>query len=139
VSGFETGDGFRQRTSHDYGLGFNGGVSSTVINSKGRTISMNSKDRGTSLLGYSTGTGWAFGRSETTQDLQDVNGDGLPDVLRRSGTTLYVRYNLGSRFAAEEVLDHVRGAMLANIDAFEGLEDGTSITDSTSDALSHDT
>lgn len=138
VTGFETGDGFRQRTSRDYGLGFNGGVSAPIVNAKGRPISLNSKDRG-SGFGFSSGTGWAFGRSQTTQDLEDVNGDGLPDVLRRSGTTVYVRYNLGSRFAAEEVLDQIRGGMLADIDAFEDLEESTSITDSTSDALSHDT
>ena len=139
VGGFEVGDGFRQRTSMDYGFGLGSGVSRPVINSKGRTVSQDVKDR-TTGIGFSSGTGYAIGRSETTRDLHDVNGDGLPDLLRRSGSTIYVRYNLGNRFGEEDVLDHLRGVMLGDNDGFEStLEDTVPFTDSTSDALSHDT
>ena len=38
----------------------------------------------------------AIGRTQTTRDLIDVNGDGLPDLVERSGATVNVRLNLGS-------------------------------------------
>jgi RHS repeat-associated protein len=51
-------------------------------------------------LGLSAGLG--KGTSTPKHDLLDVNGDGLPDVVSRNGSTLMVALNLGYGFAAAE-------------------------------------
>ena len=51
-------------------------------------------------LGLSAGLG--KGTSKPKHDLMDVNGDGLPDVVSRNGSTLMVALNLGYAFAAAE-------------------------------------
>ncbi|HEY0736351.1 MAG TPA: SpvB/TcaC N-terminal domain-containing protein, partial [Herpetosiphonaceae bacterium] len=51
-------------------------------------------------LGFSGSLG--DGESDGETDLLDVNGDGLPDRVSRSGDTLLVALNLGYRFAAAE-------------------------------------
>jgi len=55
--------------------------------------------------GFSVGVGVAATLSATEMDLVDVNGDGLPDQVRREGGVFKVRLNLGSRFATQE--DHI--------------------------------
>ncbi|WP_437494995.1 SpvB/TcaC N-terminal domain-containing protein [Sorangium sp. So ce1014] len=45
--------------------------------------------------------GKSWGTSQTTRDLLDVNGDGLPDKVRSAGGVLHVRLNLGYRFGDE--------------------------------------
>lgn len=52
-----------------------------------------------SLLATSVNLGVNYGMSGTTKDLLDINGDGLPDHVERSGTNLRVRLNLGARFS----------------------------------------
>ena len=44
--------------------------------------------------------GLGKGTSTPKHDLLDVNGDGLPDVVSRNGSTLMVALNLGYGFAA---------------------------------------
>jgi len=51
-------------------------------------------------LGLSAGLG--KGTSKPKHELLDVNGDGLPDVVSRNGSTLMVALNLGYGFAAAE-------------------------------------
>ncbi|HST46484.1 SpvB/TcaC N-terminal domain-containing protein [Jatrophihabitans sp.] len=51
-------------------------------------------------LGLSASLG--KGSSKPNHDLLDVNGDGLPDVVSRNGSTLMVALNLGYGFAAAE-------------------------------------
>jgi len=51
-------------------------------------------------LGLSASLG--KGSSKPNHDLMDVNGDGLPDVVSRNGSTLMVALNLGYGFAAAE-------------------------------------
>jgi len=51
-------------------------------------------------LGLQAGLG--KGSSTPNHDLLDVNGDGLPDVVSRNGSTLMVALNLGYAFAAAE-------------------------------------
>nr|WP_228530548.1 MULTISPECIES: toxin TcdB middle/N-terminal domain-containing protein [Myxococcaceae] len=50
----------------------------------------------------SVGVGLAATLSSTDADLVDVNGDGLPDRVRRDGSGFRVRLNLGGRFASSE-------------------------------------
>ncbi|CAN97153.1 RhsA protein precursor [Sorangium cellulosum So ce56] len=45
--------------------------------------------------------GKSWGTSQTTRDLLDVNGDGLPDKVRSAGGVLHVQLNLGYRFGDE--------------------------------------
>jgi RHS repeat-associated protein len=63
--------------------------------------------------GYSYfGGGLSFGLSRTTTDMIDINGDGLPDMVKRDPTAnalgtnaMSVKYNLGDRFGVEEFWD----------------------------------
>ncbi|WP_438032864.1 SpvB/TcaC N-terminal domain-containing protein [Sorangium sp. So ce204] len=47
--------------------------------------------------------GKSWGTSQTTKDLLDVNGDGLPDKVRSAGGVLHVQLNLGYRFGDERL------------------------------------
>ncbi|MBI3185121.1 MAG: hypothetical protein HYZ28_23540, partial [Myxococcales bacterium] len=57
---------------------------------------------GTPPLPVYAGVGVAFNRQRTTEELLDVNGDGLPDKAWMDAGQMRVRLNLGNRFAAEE-------------------------------------
>jgi hypothetical protein len=74
----------------------------------------------------------------------DLNGDGLPDLVRRRGTQIEVRYNLGHALGAWEPAGALDPALAnAPIDAFQSFEDSTAMFgktfDSTSNALAHET
>ena len=56
-------------------------------------------------LGIFVSGGLSAGDSDVKYDLMDINGDGLPDRVRRDGDNLRVRFNLGYSFAAEEPWD----------------------------------
>jgi len=56
-------------------------------------------------LGIFVSGGLSAGDSDVKYDLMDINGDGLPDRVRRDGVNLRVRFNLGYSFAAEEPWD----------------------------------
>jgi YD repeat-containing protein len=120
--GFDLGEDFRQRNGWSYGVG--GKVSIPITTSAGRILSID----GSADI--------AIGRNRTTRDLIDLNGDGLPDKVRRSGDTIRIQYNLGSRFGAEEIfgLSHLP----RDIDAFVTKEADLGAS-STSDMLSHET
>ncbi|HEX8095833.1 SpvB/TcaC N-terminal domain-containing protein, partial [Jatrophihabitans sp.] len=88
-------------------------------------------------LGLSAGLG--KGTSKPKHDLMDVNGDGLPDVVSRNGSTLMVGLNLGYGFAAAEPWgtatindgaseDGTIGATLGFNDGIYGFGGGVSLT-----------
>ncbi|MFN0248749.1 MAG: SpvB/TcaC N-terminal domain-containing protein [Kofleriaceae bacterium] len=139
VTSLGTGDGFRRRDSFDYSIGINGGFAMPIGTAKGRTIRGEIYNQSTSL-GFSVGTGYSLNRSRTTHDLIDLNADGLPDLVRRTGNAIRVRYNLGRRFGTEETFGAI-DPILANarIDTFRIREDSLSFLASHDDALAHDT
>jgi RHS repeat-associated protein len=53
-------------------------------------------------LGLQVQAGLGMGTSKPKRDLLDVNGDGLPDVVSRDGSSLMVALNLGYGFAPAE-------------------------------------
>ncbi|HEY4176751.1 MAG TPA: SpvB/TcaC N-terminal domain-containing protein [Kofleriaceae bacterium] len=136
VPGFGSVDGFRKRTSFNYGLGLNGGVSFPQTDASGNVL-VQLPEHASGPLGFSHGSGFAIGRSEVTNDLFDINGDGLPDLVSRDGRDINVQYNLGNRFGAPEKYGELE--MLDAVDGFQALEGQEILLDSTSDALVHDT
>lgn len=145
LTGFQFGDGFRRRTGLDYSIGFGAGAMHPRTTAGGRQLSADNRDGpGDGGLGYSRSVGLGIGRSQTTDDLVDVNGDGLLDLVQRRGSLVNVRYSLGREFGALEPLGAMDPALAnAPIDAFQEFEDGTVLfgrtLDSTSDALAHET
>ncbi|MDB4955202.1 MAG: repeat protein, partial [Myxococcales bacterium] len=143
ASGFELAGSFRHRSGIEYGIGFGEDVPvMRVTTSNGRSLSVsNPQGADTGILGLSAGVGLGIGRSETTQDLIDVNGDGLPDVVRRDGPSVRVRLNLGNRFGIEEPFG--QDLESDDTDTFETTIEHASHSfgalDSTHDALQHDT
>jgi len=120
LAGFDVQNELRYRSSHQYGIGFGDSAVLPHTTSSGRTIAVDNPDgpdRGP--LGFSTGVGIGIGRSATKKDLVDINGDGLPDLVRRDFGTVKVQYNLGDRFGAEEPFGGVDGELRASIDDFE--------------------
>lgn len=57
---------------------------------------------GSQMVPLGFGGSLGDGTSDAQTDLMDLNGDGLPDRVSRSGDTLLVALNLGYRFAAPE-------------------------------------
>jgi RHS repeat-associated protein len=136
---FQFGDGFRRRTGYDYSIGGGGSVPDT--SAAGHTLSMYvPPDRQTTGVGYSASVALQMGRSEDTDDLIDINGDGLPDLVQRRGRSINVRYNLGNQFGALETIGTLDATMNGAIDTFQSLEQATTPSlDTTSNALSHET
>jgi RHS repeat-associated protein len=127
-SGLSIGDGFRRRTAHDYSFGFSQSASTPQTTSGGRPRSMTTQETPDQDIGGGQSEGISIGRSQTTQDLVDVNGDGLPDIVGRTGTAINVRYNLGDRFdnwSSFGTVDAALGAV--PIDSFENFEDTKSV------------
>jgi len=56
---------------------------------------------------YNPGTSSSIGINTSEQDLIDINGDGLPDIIFRNKETgvTYIKYNLGYRFSEQEIFD----------------------------------
>jgi RHS repeat-associated protein len=141
---FLFGDGFRRRSAHDYSIKFGGDAVFRQTTSSGRTVTETSRSSPeTDGIIFKHGIGLAIGRSQTTHDLVDVNGDGLPDKVRRSGSAISVQYNLGDHFGVEEPLGTVEGPLADSIDSFAAFERSIPTLvgdlDSTRDALQHDT
>jgi len=67
-----------------------------------RKLTPGGQTRGMAGMFPSIGGGIGVNLSATGNDLVDVNGDGLPDQVRRAGDAFRVRLNLGTSFAAEE-------------------------------------
>ncbi|MHB8878442.1 MAG: SpvB/TcaC N-terminal domain-containing protein, partial [Myxococcaceae bacterium] len=85
------------RSSQELTFGVGLGLSAAVRrqNSRGDTSSV------TAFAG-NPGVGVGVNFSRELQELIDINGDGLPDHVRREGDRLLVRMNLGRRFAGQD-------------------------------------
>ncbi len=142
LPGLTLGGGFRKRDGKDYAIDFGAGAfTRPTYTSTGRAFAQDSnRNPSTGVLGTSVGIGFGVGRSQATHDLIDLNGDGLPDRVRRDGPQIKVALNLGSSFGTEETFGQVEGALLTTrIDGFQTFEDNTPGLNSTEHALGHDT
>src|SRR5262249_26215947 len=137
---FDAGGELRHRSGREYSIGFGGKAVTRRTRSSGTTLDVDNPDGpDTGFLGLSAGRGVATGRAQTSKALIDVNGDGLPALVRRDGTHINVQLNLGGRFGQEEPFGEVQGAMLDELDGFEhtvehGLDLPLISLDSTHDA-----
>ncbi len=139
------GNRFRRRAAIDYSLGFGGEAAVPVASPSGHRRDMATDDPPDYSSGFHEGLG--VGRSATTDDLMDINGDGLPDLVRRQGLQISVRYNLGGRFDAvwEPFGDPIDATFAAReIDEFEAFEKsatiaGQQVLGTTGNALTHET
>lgn len=88
-------------TANVTGSSSSGGSPGANGNNGGATTS---NDTGSQMesVGVSVSGALGAGDSDTTHDLLDINGDGLPDKVRSEGGILRVAFNLGYRFAPEE-------------------------------------
>ena len=143
TASFAAGDALRHRSGHEYSVGFGGKAVQRRTSSAGRTLDVDNPDgpdQGT--FGLSDGRGLAIGRTQVTKDLIDINGDGLPDLVSRDGAQISVQLNLGDRFGKPEPFGVLDAALRDAQDDFESsVEHGalSSLLDSTSDALHHET
>lgn len=82
---------------------------------------------GTNAIQATTGTGGGSGNLDVFADFADINGDGLPDRIRQSGTQWLVRLNQGGTWLGPEqtwptALGHLRRTVLAvNIEGDGGV------------------
>jgi len=138
-------EGFRERKGHDLSISFGAAAVVPRTTASGRTLAETTEeqpDTGGSV--FSSGIGVGVGRSQTTHDLVDLNGDRLPDKVRRAddvnGTsTIYVQYGLGHGFAPEVAAGVLAPEMQASTDTFASTVERVLQLDNTSNALSHDT
>lgn len=89
------------------GFGVGGNPAMTVPDARGGASPSGTRRSATGkqgsempTLGFSGQVG--FGSSDADDDLQDINGDGLPDRVFAEGNQLKVALNLGYRFAEKE-------------------------------------
>jgi len=88
-------DGIQQSKDFSVSAGLGVGTLITGITSAALEVMT-----GTRLpVGLIANTGFATSRQAVIQNLIDVNGDGLPDRVRREAGQFYVQLNLGNRFA----------------------------------------
>jgi RHS repeat-associated protein len=130
--------GFRRRTGYDYSISLNDKGVSTRTTSEGEAVSEDIDSNTPGEWPFEDSAGLGLGRTEETQDLVDINGDGLPDVVSRSGTHIIVRYNFGNSLGAPEIFGDVDPTMNGAIDGFQSAETALGL-DSTTNALSHET
>jgi RHS repeat-associated protein len=145
----DSADALRKRQGHEYSVGFSGHAALLTTTGLGRPLNVDSNTNPSGgLFGFFGGTGRGIARNQTTDDLVDVNGDGLPDRVIRRGSAISVELNLGHRFASSEPFGTVADSLQEPIDAFQSaFEDTVAFPlisplislDSTSDALQHDT
>jgi RHS repeat-associated protein len=143
---FKFGDGFRKRKAFDYSIQFDGSAVLRQTTAGGRTVAETATgDPHTTGIINKHGVGLAVGRSQTTEDLADVNGDGLPDKVRRRGRSVFVQYNLGDHYGIEEAFGTVGDELAGPIDGFTSFENSVPVPllggtlSTTDDSLSHDT
>ena len=89
------------------GGGFNYGLlDSLVVQGLKKDDNSEAKPTEVNLFETSISAGYGFTRNINNTDkmMVDVNGDGLPDCVRRSNGVLKVRYNKGGGFLPEETL-----------------------------------
>ncbi len=105
-------DGIQKSTDFSLSAGLGIGTLITGVTSFGLEVLT-----GTRLpVGLIANTGFATSRQAVVQNLIDVNGDGLPDRVRREADHFYVQLNLGNRFA--DTVDRL------DVSAWEGGLDG---------------
>lgn len=99
----------RQSDNKAYSVGIGGNAPEFRANGRGNTTTTGKRDgksaqNGSQMasIGFSIDAGLNVGSANENADLFDVNGDGLPDRLRRAGGKLFVSFNLGYGFSAEE-------------------------------------
>ncbi len=85
------------RSNYDLSANAGLGLSDAI-----RALSPHAGVRAVAGMFPSIGGGIGVNLSATANDLVDVNGDGLPDQVRRSGDAFKVRLNLGTSFATAE-------------------------------------
>lgn len=135
-------DGFRRASGVDYSFDLSSRPTAPQTSGGGRTVVQLPLGIEEPDWIYGESKGMAVGRSQLTQDLVDLNGDGLQDLVKRAVNMISVRYNLGTSFGAWETYGSVSGELATTkIDGFQLFEDADSVgeLDSTGDALSHDT
>lgn len=88
------------RTSHDLSLSVGLGTS---INYK-KTSTKGDERSQSAAVAASVGGGVALNLGVSRGELMDINGDGLPDHVKRDGTNFEVRLNLGNGFGEPDLL-----------------------------------
>ena len=136
---FDAAGPFRHRDSFEYAVGFGGNAVVRETRSGGWTTDVESVSENSGGLGLSANAGVGVGRTATTRDLVDLNGDGLPDIVTRQGSDIDVRYNLGTHFGSAEPFGHVDDALRTTQDGLETTIEQPLGIDSTSNALGHET
>jgi RHS repeat-associated protein len=104
VGGFER---VRENENENTNVSLGATLSRATFTSRGRVRGITNEQAAYNLSGSLGQTG-NEGTSTARWDLVDINGDGLPDYVRRPNleageTELVVRLNLGYRFGAEEI------------------------------------
>jgi RHS repeat-associated protein len=113
---------FRHRHGFDYSIKYDNIPVVPTISAAGRMLAEAAVASTDAPLGFNTTYQYGVGRSETTNDLVDVNGDGLPDQLVRQGPNLKVRLNLGSRFGALEDYGTIDPALMPDVMPIDGFQ-----------------
>lgn len=102
----------RETSTQAWNFGVGGSPPLKTGDSTGRADNANGRDLGaqSGVLGTSFGASGDFGasRSDAQEELQDVNGDGLPDRVKRTDDGLEVKLNLGYSFAGTELWGSAR-------------------------------
>lgn len=132
-------EGFRIREGHDLSISLGATAVVPLTTSGGRHLAATTSKEPDSDLGFSSTIGFGIGRSQTTADVLDMNGDGLPDKVWRSGTSIKVQYGLGDGFGPIEPFGLVAAALRDPVDEFQATIESPLGLDNSSKALAHDT
>ena len=99
----------RKHLSESVSYGIGGDPSQIVANASGRTSDGPDNNGGAAgqttqmpALGFSLDFSTNKGTSDGDYDLMDVNGDGLPDRVKQTGSAVFVQLNLGYSFGPPE-------------------------------------
>lgn len=100
------------RTFANSGISFSASVSSgtsqvirAIVAASGKAKDVSLDGSSSSKPSLSAGLGVNVGASFKKSDLIDINGDGLPDLVSRSGNTINVKVNNGNGFTAGQTID----------------------------------
>ncbi|TMQ18619.1 MAG: hypothetical protein E6J90_19735 [Deltaproteobacteria bacterium] len=100
-------DALRSSTTNAVSAGIGGTAAEQVGNAKGRATSTemspaNGAGNDTQMVSIGLSLSGNIGGADVGADLLDINGDGLPDRVFRSGDTLMVQLNVGYAFLDAE-------------------------------------
>jgi RHS repeat-associated protein len=134
----------RERIGTQYMISKDLGAATPDITALGRAIMGRAQKEGPhGRFHLGTTRGLAIGRAQTRDDIVDVNGDGLPDVVQRRGNNINVRYNLGYELGAWETIGTVAPELNEAIDKFQKFEEATAVfgegLNTTAEAITHET